>query len=105
MLGEILTVAAAAWLLTSATSNVALPFEDADPENPPLIFATTSSTPRTTVVFTPAAMPLWCDLPCRFASFFTALLDDDDDDDDDDDVLDNVDVLFCGAHLSMTLTR
>ena len=103
MLGEIFDAVAAcgmAALPRLATSNVALPFEDADPkgEPPPLIFATTlfldaEDAPSS---LRPPAMPLWCDLPspCRFASFFTALLDDDDDDDDDDDVLDNVDIPF-----------
>ena len=103
MLGEIFDAVAAcgmAALPRLATSNVALPFEDADPrgEPPPLIFATTlfldaEDAPSS---LRPPAMPLWCDLPspCPFASFFTALLDDDDDDDDDDDVLDNVDIPF-----------
>jgi hypothetical protein len=102
MLGEIFDAVAAcgmAALPRLATSNVALPFEDADPKGvpPPLIFATTlfldaEDAPSS---LRPPAMPLWCDLPspCRFASFFTALLDDDDDD-DDDDVLDNVDIPF-----------
>ena len=102
MLGEIFDAVAAcgmAALPRLATSNVALPFEDADPrgEPPPLIFATTlfldaEDAPSS---LRPPAMPLWCDLPspCPFASFFTALLDDDDDD-DDDDVLDNVDIPF-----------
>ena len=97
MLGEIFDAVAAcgmAALPRLATSNVALPFEDADTKGEPLIFATTLflDAEEASSLRAPA-MPLWCDLPspCRFASFFTALLDDDD---DDDDVLDNVDIPF-----------